>query len=252
MKNLTQIAFCILVVLLAACQPATQPLAPTETAGPPVTPIVKNTTTPGEPVSFTTEDGFQLSGTLFGESSETAIVLAHEAYAGESSWHPFASYLADQGYVALAFSFRGFGESEGESNYSRVGTDLEAAFAFLRERGFQRIVCIGASLGGIGCGNVTHEPDLVGLVIISSPPGTGRIELTSEDFADLTYPKLFIAGEKDDLLSVPANIQQMYDWSSEPKQIKLFNIAEHGIGFLKSSYANEFTILLTEFIASIP
>ena len=242
-------ALCILFAFVTACQPATQPPAPTETSAPP---IVKNTTTPGETVSFTTEDGLQLSGTLFGGSSKTAIVLAHESTSGESRWHPFASYLADQGYVALAFSYRGFGESDGEISQSLVGTDLKAAIAFLRERGFKRIVCIGASLGGIACGNLTHEPDLMGLVIISSPLGSGVIELTSEDFADLTYPKLFIAGDSDFVSGVTEGVQQMYDWSPEPKQIKIFNSAEHGISFFQSSYANEFTILLVNFIKGIP
>lgn len=252
MKNRLHIALCMLVALVTACQPATQPPAPTETAAPLATPIVRNTTMPGEPVSFPTEDGLQLSGTLFGENSNTAIVLAHESTSGESRWHPLASYLADQGYVALSFSFRGFGESEGEISQNLVGTDLKAAIAFLRERGFKRILCIGASLGGIACGNVTREPDLIGLVIISSPLGSGDIELTSEDFAELTYPKLFIAGDSDFVSGIPEGIQQMYDWSPEPKEIKIFSSAEHGISFFQSSYANEFTILLTKFITGIP
>ena len=253
-SNSLLVILLVLSQVLTACQPATQLPVPTasRTAAPPVTPIVKNTTTPGETVSFTTEAGLQLSGTLFGTSSDTAIVLAHESTSGESRWHPFASYLAEQGYIALTFSFRGFGESDGEINFSHVGTDLEAAIAFLRERSFKRIVCIGASLGGIACGNVSHEPDLVGLVIISSPFGSGDIELTSDDFADLTYPKLFIAGDMDFNSSIPVAVQQMYDWSPEPKQIKIFNSAEHGVSFFQSSYANELTILITEFIRNIP
>ncbi len=250
MKNPLHMILCMLFAFVTACQPATQP--PAQTATPPATAIVKNTTTPGETVSFTTEDGLQLSGTLFGGGSTTAIVLAHESTSGESRWHPFASYLADQGYAALAFSYRGFGESEGEISQSLVGTDLKAAIAFLRERGFKRIVCIGASLGGIACGNAAHEPDLAGLVIIPSPLGSGDIELTSEDFADLAYPKLFIAGDSDFVSGVTEGVQQMYDWSPEPKQIKIFNSAEHGVSFFQSSYANEFTILLTDFIKSIP
>jgi len=69
----------------------------------------------------------------------------------------------------LAFDFRGYRKSEGSATQSLFDKDLRAAIAFLRERGFQRMVCLGASIGGNICGKVAHEPGLAGLVIISGP-----------------------------------------------------------------------------------
>ena len=55
---------------------------------------------------------------------------------GQTSWHPLAQTLAEQGYSALAFDFNGYGKSEGTASTSLFARDLQAAIAFLRERGF--------------------------------------------------------------------------------------------------------------------
>ena len=202
-----------------------------------------------EAIAFTADDGVQISGALFGQG-RTAIVLAHMIVGGQTSWHPFAQTLAEQGYSALAFDFRGYGKSKGSATQSLFDNDLRAAIAFLRERGFEQIVCIGASIGGNICGQVAHEPGLAGFVIISGP----LLALEETDFADLTYPKLFIVSEKDVMLNVnfAIDVQHMYDWSAAPKDIRIFSGSSHGIGLLDSAHGDEVRSLIISFLASIP
>jgi hypothetical protein len=67
---------------------------------------------PPEPIRFTTEDGIELAGDIRGGGS-TAVVLAHMFPANRTSWADFASILAEEGYLALNFDFRGYGASDG-------------------------------------------------------------------------------------------------------------------------------------------
>ena len=85
-----------------------------------MTPVPSPTVTPipFETVTFTTEDDVRLAGTLFG-SGEIAVVMAHQGTYGadQTTWQPFARLLAERGYAALTFDFRGVGQSEGVLGY---------------------------------------------------------------------------------------------------------------------------------------
>ena len=102
----------------------------------------------GEHVSFTTSDGVLLRGHLYGTGS-TGVILAHMYPADQSDWTDFAQVLAAHGYQALTFDFRGFTESEGTSGTEFAGTDLLAAYQFMRPR-VSQIFIAGASLGARG------------------------------------------------------------------------------------------------------
>ncbi len=229
--------------------PPTTPVPPspslTATPAPPITPLPPLAE---GPVTFATEDGLTLSGVIFGKGP-TAVILAHMMPTTQSSWKAFAELAAEKGFTVLTFNFRGYGESGGKKDYGLLDKDVRAAIALLRNHGIQRIVCIGASMGGTACGKATHEPGMAGLVIISSPDVVEPpLQLASADFADLTYPKLFI-GSKDDQ-PYTRNIQAMFDWSPEPKQIKIFSGSDHGTYLFYGNHAAEFQDILLSFLAN--
>ena len=123
-----------------------------------------------ETVSLTTDDNVTLSATLFGQG-KLAVILAHQGTEGtdQKSWQPFAEVLAEKGNAALTLDFRGRGQSKGYLQASQLIKDLNAAIQFLRGRGYQRIVCMGASMGGTACLRAALDHDLAGLVVIASP-----------------------------------------------------------------------------------
>lgn len=267
---------CLLFVVATACQAATPTpaaaLVPTvlPTLAPTQIPTPKTTLTPapqptqttqprpapqaapsrpeGE-VTFTTEDGITLSGTIFGQGS-IAVVLAHMRPTDQTSWQPFAQGLAQNGFTALTFDFRGYGKSGGSRNYGVLAKDVRAALAYLRDSGFDRMVCIGASMGGTACGTASHEAGLIGLVMLSSPLAMeAPLELTAADFADLTYPKLFVASQDDQPYA--SHVQQMFNWSAEPKQIGFFSGDAHGTYIFDTAHAGELRDLLVNFLAAL-
>jgi pimeloyl-ACP methyl ester carboxylesterase len=237
MKRLTILI--IMLAMLASCQT----VGPTPASQPTILPSLSE----GE-VTLTTEDGVQLSGTVFGQGT-TAVVLAHMLPTDQTSWQPFAQVLAERGFTALTFDFRGYGQSGGSKDYDALDKDVRAAVAFLRDRGFQRIVCIGASMGGLACGKVSHEPGLVGLVIISSPISMesvgASLKVTRSDLADLAYPKLFIVSREDRPIS--GDVRGMYGWASDPKELKVFDGFAHGTDLFDTEHADEFRDLLLNF-----
>jgi pimeloyl-ACP methyl ester carboxylesterase len=235
-----------------ACGVSTAPTPlPAPTSPPSATPTC--TATPQvqiEKVSFTSEDGVTLSGTLFG-TGEMAVILAHQGAqdADQTSWQPFARLLAEEGFTALTFDFRGRGESDGLLEQKELVRDVRAALGFLRDRGYSRIVCMGASMGGTSCLKLAIETDLEGLVVIASTMNLGPpTDVFPQDLPQLTVPKLFVCAEDDRYTGIAHTVQEMYDLSPEPKQISLFPGAAHGTELFDTPHGEEFTRLLLDFL----
>lgn len=90
---------------------------------------------------------------------DIAIVLAPMFGENQSSWITFAKHLASLGYTALAFDFPGFGSSKGEFNFDKTTDDVAVVIDHLFARGYERIVCMGASVGGGACFELLNNPN---------------------------------------------------------------------------------------------
>jgi len=223
--------------------PTAIPFLPTAA---PATPIATHPTQMMA-VTFQTSDNFKLAGTLFG-TGDTAVILAHQGTpdANQTDWHAFGSLLAEKGFTALAFDFRGIGQSEGTEDRDQLETDLAAALAFLRGRGYERIICVGASMGGTTCIRKAFEDEFVGLVAL----GTGII-VSDDELPQLTIPKLFIAAENDSGLVID-HTTRMYEKSPEPKALHLLPGSEHGTDLFATEAGDELTKILLDFIENNP
>jgi alpha/beta superfamily hydrolase len=204
-------------------------------------------------VSFETADKIKLSGIVYGQG-ETAVILAHMMSSDQSAWYSFASELAQQGYTALTFDFRGNGKSGGNLNYVALDKDMQAAIAFLHDSGFARIICIGASMGGTACAKAAIKPGLAGLVVISSPitvstMSSRGVRLSIGDFKKLTPAKLFVVGKGD--TEVFESVKTMYDLSPEPKQITILPGSAHGTNIFGSADGPALRDLLLTFLKGL-
>ena len=147
-----------------------------------------------EIIRFRTEDSEDLWGSVFGVG-EIAVILTHMRGRDQTSWFPFARFVAESGYKVLTFDFRGYGKSTGTKD-TRMDRDLEAAIAYMRAKGAKQVVLIGASMGGTAVIELASGSQVQGVAALSPPAEFGRINaLTAVE--SMVIPLLLIVAEND-------------------------------------------------------
>jgi len=147
-----------------------------------------------QPVDFKATDEVPLRGYLFGKGS-TGVILAHMYPADQKSWFPLAQKLAERGYLAMTFDFRGYGESGGEKVIAEIDRDLEGAYRFLQSK-VKRIFLVGASMGGTAAIRVASRNPTAGVVSLSAPIAFRGL-VAQEASQKIEVPCLFVAAEGD-------------------------------------------------------
>jgi len=250
----------IAMTTLAACAPAATPTpSPTETSTPlPVatatphpTATRASTSTGKRTVTFTTADGVTLHGTLYGQGN-VAVIFSNMGDQRQDSWAAVAEAVAEQGYLTLTYDFRYWVNDKIDNALAkRVADDLSAAAAFVREQGAQKVVMVGASLGGMATAKAAASNEASAVIIIASPteaPSLGLVVEISELQA-ITVPKLFIASESDRTVKAEA-LKQMYDLAVGPKELHLYPGAAHGTDIFKTENGSDLQARLIAFITS--
>lgn len=178
-----------------------------------------------ENVYIVSADDVILNGRLFGPGHDVAVVLSHMEPNDQTAWFDFAEELADAGYAALTFNFRGYGDSGGDRDFSKLDDDLAAAVSWLHQRGKHRVFLVGASMGGTASLVVAAQADVQGVVAISAPAEfEGQNALKA--VPNVTVPKLFIASEDDELATL--SVEQMMEATGEPKDSQIYPGLAHG------------------------
>ena len=129
-------------------------------------------------------------------------MLAHGYPSDLCSWLAYANTLASRGYLALAFDFRGLGNSREQfgERAGRHDLDLEAAYEQARRRGADRVFLMGGSYGGAAVlwAGAEMGDDLDGIVDLSGPTSLfnaiGRAP-------KITAPLLVVASRHDSVVS---------------------------------------------------
>jgi len=197
-----------------------------------------------------TSDDVQITAKKFGKG-DLAVILAHQGTIGanQRDWEPFARMIAQRGFTAVTLDFRGYGHSKGDptTTYYLI-RDMRAVIDYLKGEGYERFICIGASMGGTTCLRAAVEYNLEGIVVIGSLYTTGEpTQITEDELAALRIPKLFITTENDGY-GVPEAIKSMYKVSQEPKLLRIFPGDVHGTKMFDQPYREEFTAELLAFL----
>ncbi|MBI2846587.1 MAG: alpha/beta hydrolase [Chloroflexi bacterium] len=198
-------------------------------------------------VSFTTEDGITLKGRIFGMGN-IGIVLSHMYPKDQKSWFAFAQVLADNGYMALTFDFRGYGESGGKKDIALIDRDVKAALDFIESWGTEKVFLMGASMGGTASLKVAakEKEEVAGIITISAPVEFMGLSALN-DIPLVKEPKLFIASRKDS----PAfqGARQLYDLSSEPRHLMVFEGASHGTDIFSGEEEKNVELAILDFLS---
>lgn len=253
MKYARLLSLTLLLLFLAACSAQAQSSAntavtasptPSPTATPVVTPTIP--AVPSRMVHFFTSDHVQLAGLLYGQG-KTAVICSHEFRASKVIWSltGMAQRLAASGYLVLAYDFRGNGDSQGQGDLSKMVIDLDAAIAFARQQGANRIVLLGSSMGGTATLKAAASAPVAAVVTLSAPREIG-VTVTDADLKAIKAPKLFVNSQDD---TYSDDTQQMYAAASPPKELHLYPGGAHGITIFYGDYSADLTQRILNFVA---
>jgi|SRR5919108_2781277 pimeloyl-ACP methyl ester carboxylesterase len=202
---------------------------------------------PGSLVRFETDDGIVLTGELRG-TGPAAVVMAHAYPEDRRSWADFAEFLQGKGYLTLTFDFRGYGDSAGEQDVPEMWRDVVAATARLRARGADRVVLIGASMGGTASLIAAARSSVNGVITLSAPTTFMGLSAPAEVLAAIDEPKLFLAAAGDG--SAAESAQALYEQSSGGKRVEIVTGEGHGTELLEGGQTEVVRNLILQFLAA--
>lgn len=194
--------------------------------------------------TFQSEDGITLGGTLYG-SGRVGVVLSHMFPTDQTSWGGLAQKMADLGYLVLTYDFRGYGQSGGQVQIDQIDKDLRAAVAFIRQQGAEKVVLMGASMGGTATVKIAAEdPGIAAVVVWSSPLAFRGLTAELSEAAAFTMPALFLGAEAD---PVTADTQRMSE-AAPNAELFIYGGDSHGTFALEIPQGTEVETKLLSFI----
>lgn len=204
----------------------------------------------GSKVTFHADDGFALSGRVFGQGPK-GVILSHAFPTDQSSWFGFAKTLANNGYQALTFDFRGYGDSQGKRDIAAIDRDVRGAIRFMQlKRHVRSVVLVGASMGGTASLIAAGTASVRGVICLSAPETFMGLD-AMPGLASIAAPKLFLASSRDPA-GAAASAQDMFKRSLDPaSDIRLVAGSRHGTDMLDGREGEEVRGLVKRFLARV-
>jgi pimeloyl-ACP methyl ester carboxylesterase len=177
-----------------------------------------------EAVTLTTEDGAELTAAHVGDG-EVGVVLGHQFRSDMCSWVPFAKQLAERNMSALAINFVS----------TSIDDDMAAGARELQHRGAERIMLVGASMGGTAALVAAGEIDVAGVAALSAPQEFSGLDALPA-VRGLEIPALFLVGRLDE--SFARDARRLFRATSSPdKALVVTTGSEHGTDLLQDPKA---------------
>jgi pimeloyl-ACP methyl ester carboxylesterase len=234
-----QLLFILIVPILVvtACQPTT--LAPTSSPILSPTPAPTNTPSPTPPAWGEGEFVIQVKSRpmiveVHGHGS-IAVIMANTTLGTPYSWHTLVEAADPERYTMVNFKYM----IKEQSPARRDATELAA---YLEELGYEKIACLGGSLGTLACGALARKPTTVALALMAGFEGA--------DYGTVEIPKLFIAGESDEYYR--KDIETQYLSAAEPKVLQIFPSGAHATDLFTSEAGDDVIKVILDFLGEIP
>jgi len=246
MRQFSRYLFLLIFTFVSACAP--NPIA---TAIATVTTFPVTPTPSVQEITFTTPDGKDIPGLLYG-SGETVVIFSVMGNC-KRGWEDMAQRVAENGMMALTYQWRGCTESGTvlESQLQKFVDDLRGAIRFVRDQGAKKIILAGASLGGVASAKLAVESSPNALIIVASPREIEEwgFEIGLGD-VNIDMPKLFITAENDGVVSMERS-HELFDLVAEPKEWQTYPGTAHGTDLFDTESGEAMQKRILDFILMI-
>ena len=188
-------------------------------------------------VTFKTEDGLSIAGTLYLPNRPgPAVIMLHMLTRSREDWQALGSKLADAGMVALAIDLRGHGASDhapaGASGQEMgaMQLDVKAARAFLRGRpevSAGKVGLAGASIGAnLALLAAAGDPSVRTLALLSTGLDYRGLRTEAALGRYGTRPVLLVASQEDNYAMI--SMRRLSSQGSGTREQLTLNGAGHG------------------------
>lgn len=197
-------------------------------------------------MTFHTDDGVALVGEVHGKGP-VGFVLAHMYRSDRSAYTGFARFLADRGFMALNFDFRGVRDSCGLFDGEDLYRDVLAAAQVLQEQGAERIWLVGASIGGPAVLTAAATGDVDGVVTLSGAANALGAGADESVVASIEEAKLFVVARNEGALL--ENARGWFEASTEPRRLLIVPGYDHGTDLFEFDQAKRVRSAILAFVA---
>ncbi len=202
---------------------------------------------PLEDIWFSSADGTKLFGWYVEAAADRPVILWCHGNAGNIiNRLDNLRALYRQGLSLFLFDYRGYGRSQGSPSEAGLYLDAVGAYDYttrVRMIRPERIVIFGRSLGAAVAADLAAQKPAAGLILESCFPSIEAVAkahygglpvhwLLGADFRlidrlpQLSLPKLFIHGDKDDIIPIELG-RQVFEAAKPPKSFLLVPGANH-------------------------
>ncbi len=192
-------------------------------------------------VNFTSADGGDIKGSLFG-SHPDIVILAHGKIFNKESYYDLCDILLKNKISSLTFDFRGYGNSkQGGAGPYAYGEDIIGAVKFAQSLDFvKNITLLGSSMGGGAVLNASklYKPSEIKSVIALSP-----VYAEGVDFIEV--PIHYIGSEGEQFAE---GIKKMHAMTKSPKTLRFFKGAAHAQNIFGTEAKDELISLIISYI----
>jgi pimeloyl-ACP methyl ester carboxylesterase len=191
--------------------------------------------------SIPASDEVLLDARLFDGGSRRLVIFLHAFDRSQQEWWPWAEVLVGRGEAsALTFDFRGYGASGGEFAPEHLVADVQAAVEFARDRAYEGIVLVGASMGGTAAiVAASQDPSVRSVVALSAPHSFGDLDALEAIEAREPERLVFMAARGD--VSGADSLRLMRDAAGlTTRDARMFDGTDaHGTALLTSDAGEE-------------
>ena len=203
-----------------------------------------------ETITIRTADGLTLDGRVWDRGHDRLVIYLHEFRENQDSWWPYAREPRGEGVSALTFDFRGHGKSEGNlDDIDGMVLDAEAAIAFARDRGFERVMLVGAGMGAaVGLVAAADVPDVT-IVGFSTPADFDTLDTV--DVVERLDGRVQLIATRDDVSAADSLHKFRALGNVDSTEARLYPGGGHGVDLLSEhathSISERFDELLADF-----